>query len=223
MKSPWQLTPIAYYHGAMKEKFGIPRQPGLVEGLFGQIIFEAEFKNEAALRGLDDFSHIWLIWGFSESQSSEFRPTVRPPRLHGNERMGVFATRSPFRPNSLGLSAVKLVGIEDGKILVAGADLMDGTPIFDIKPYLPYTDQIPEATGGFASERPSQERLAVLWPEELRGVLEDEVVVTHLLAQDPRPAYQDDSERVYGMRYGDWNIRFRVKDKTLTVVELRHD
>ncbi len=226
MKSLWQIQPIAIYHGDMKEKFGIPRQARLVEELKGKIVFEAAFREEAALRGLDEFSHIWLIWGFSESQKSEstpFQPTVRPPRLHGNQRMGVFATRSPFRPNSLGMSAVKLEAITNGELHVSGADLLDGTPIFDIKPYLPYADSIPEAKAGYASTDPTTESLVVTWAENVGGGFgQDELTtIEKLLAQDPRPRYQNEPERIYGMRYGAWNVRFQVEDDILTVIEVQ--
>lgn len=204
-------------------KFGIPRQSGLVRELRSTIVFEPEFRNADALRGLEDFSHLWLIWQFSEAVRSGWSPTVRPPRLGGNTRMGVFATRSPFRPNNLGLSSVRLLGIEETKeygtvIHVAGADLMDGTPIFDIKPYIPYADCHPEATGGF-TDTAKDFLLEVDFPSHLLKLLPPDKLEAAIgvLSHDPRPSYQKDSGRVYGLTFADHNIRFTVKDKTLTV------
>ncbi len=220
------MITIAKIHTDFPEKFGIPRQSGLVPSLRGTIVFEPEFRNADALRGLEDFSHIWLLWEFSKAIRREWSPTVRPPRLGGNRRMGVFATRSPFRPNPIGLSLVKLEGIAlQGKngpeIYVSGADILDGTPIYDIKPYLPFADCCPEATGGFA-EDVRERQLTVncsqgLWqqiPEKHRQTVMD------ILAQDPRPSYQHDSERIYGMDYGDMEIRFTVDGDILTVREI---
>ena len=207
-------------------KFGIPRQSGLVESLHSTIVFEPEFRNPDALRGLEDFSHIWLIWQFSEAVRTEWTPTVRPPRLGGNARMGVFATRSPFRPNSLGLSCVKIIGIEptaeNGTVIhVAGADLMDGTPIFDIKPYIPYSDCHPDALGGFTSTA-GDFLLKVDFPEELLAKLPDnkQEAALELLSHDPRPSYQAQSDRVYGLSFAGYDIRFSVKDGTLFVKEV---
>ena len=221
------LKPIAYYHSEMKEKFGLPRQSGLVERLPGRIVFEPEYRDKSAFRGLEAFSHLWLIWGFSASRREGFQPTVRPPRLHGNERMGVFATRSPFRPNALGLSAVRLTEVqldtaEGPVLLVKGADLLDGSPIFDVKPYIPYADRINEAGGGFAETDPGDETLKTIWPAHLQGLLptETEAVIRRLLELDPRPAYQNDPDRIYGMRYGQWNVRFRVEEGLLHVLGL---
>ncbi len=206
-------------------KFGIPRQSGLVNQLKAMVVFEPEYRNPDALRGLDGFSHIWLIWEFSEAVRDTWSPTVRPPRLGGNARLGVFATRSPFRPNAIGLSSLKLDGIEVrpdlGPVLhVSGADLMDNTPIYDIKPYLPYADSHPEATGGFApaKDEPVKVEIPERWlclvppqrQEALRGVL----------AQDPRPSYQDDPKRIYGFQFGGFDIRFTVQDAVLSVCEI---
>ncbi len=214
---------IARIHTGFSGKFGIPRQSGLVSSLPGEIVFEPEYRNADALRGLEDYSHLWLIWEFSEAKREEWSPTVRPPRLGGNRRMGVFATRSPFRPNPLGLSCVKLEEIvwhsPRGPILrVSGADLMDGTPLYDIKPYLPYTDSHPEAKGGFAEDVMGW-ALRVDFPEEWKCMLPEgeRDVIAALLAQDPRPSYQHDPQRVYGMEYAGWNIRFTVYENVLTV------
>ena len=214
---------IARMKSDFPTKFGIPRQSGLVQALRSTIIFEPEFRNPDALRGIEDFSHLWLIWQFSEAVRSGWSPTVRPPRLGGNTRMGVFATRSPFRPNNLGLSSVRLLGIEETKeygtvIHVAGADLMDGTPIFDIKPYIPYGDSHPEATGGF-TDSAKDFILEVIFPEELLIKLPEDKrnAAIGVLSHDPRPSYQKDSNRVYGLAFAGCDIRFTVKDNTLTV------
>ena len=214
---------IARMHSDFATKFGIPRQSGLVEELRSTIVFEPEFRNPDALRGIEDFSHLWIIWQFSEAVRTEWSPTVRPPRLGGNTRMGVFATRSPFRPNNLGLSSVRLLGIEETKeygtlIHVAGADLMDGTPIFDIKPYIPYGDCHPEATGGF-TDTAGDFLLKVDFPEALLNLLprEKHAAAIGVLSHDPRPSYQKDSDRVYGLTFHCFDIRFTVKDKSLTV------
>jgi tRNA-Thr(GGU) m(6)t(6)A37 methyltransferase TsaA len=214
---------IARMKSDFPTKFGIPRQSGLVQELRSTIIFEPEFRNADALRGIEYFSHLWLIWQFSEAVRSGWSPTVRPPRLGGNTRMGVFATRSPFRPNNLGLSSVRLLGIEETKeygtvIHVAGADLMDGTPIFDIKPYIPYGDSHPEATGGF-TDTAKDFVLAVDFPEELLTMLpvEKRSAAIGVLSHDPRPSYQKDSQRVYGLTFAGFDIRFTVNNNTLTV------
>ena len=216
------MQTIAVVHSPFKEKFGIPRQSGLVPGTRAQIVFEPAFRNPDALRGIDGFSHLWLIWAFSKARG--WSPTVRPPRLGGNVRMGVFATRSPFRPNALGLSCVTLERIDwhtpQGPVLtVGGADLLDGTPIYDIKPYLPHADCHPEATGGFAAERVDY-ALQVDFPVELLQKIDppERPVLLELLAQDPRPAYQHDPQRVYGMVYGRFNVRFRVEGNLLHVI-----
>ena len=216
---------IARIHSDFPEKFGIPRQSGLVPALRAKIVFEAEYRNPDALRGIEGFSHLWLIWQFSAAVRDTWSPTVRPPRLGGNERVGVFATRSPFRPNAIGLSCVKLEGVrhEDGLgdvLIVSGADLMDGTPIYDIKPYLPYADAHPEALGGFAPS--PKETIEVKSPPELLQKLPEgrREALLGVLAQDPRPQYQNDPERVYGMSFGGWDVKFRVKDGVLTVLSL---
>jgi tRNA-Thr(GGU) m(6)t(6)A37 methyltransferase TsaA len=204
-------------------KFGIPRQSGLVNALKGVVVFETEYRNADALRGLDGFSHIWIIWGFSQAMRDTWSPTVRPPRLGGNMRMGVFATRSPFRPNALGLSSVKLDGMELhsdlGPVLhVSGADLLDNTPIYDIKPYLPYTDSHPEAVGGFA-EPIKDYTLEVEFPEQWLCLIPEErrKAILGVLGHDPRPSYQNDSKRIYGLEFGGFDIRFTVRDTVLSV------
>ena len=219
-----QIQVIARMHSDFATKFGIPRQSGLVEELRSTIVFEPEFRNPDALRGIEDFSHLWLIWQFSEAVRSGWSPTVRPPRLGGNIRMGVFATRSPFRPNNLGLSSVRLLGVEHtesyGTVLhVGGADLMDGTPIFDIKPYIPYGDCHPEATGGF-TDTAGEYLLQVNFPAALLTQLPDDKqeAAIGILSHDPRPSYQRKSDRVYGISFAGFDIRFTVKDDNLTVV-----
>jgi len=215
---------IARIRNAYEEKFGIPRQSGLAEEVVSTVVFEPEFRVDEALRGIDDFSHLWLLWGFDRTERETWSPTVRPPRLGGNRRVGVFATRSPFRPNAIGLSCVRLLGLEktpEGTVLkVAGADLMNGTPIYDIKPYLPYADCRPEATGGF-TDTSEKRRVQVVIPEETgKGLSETEKkALEAVLREDPRPAYQEDPDRVYGFRFGGRNIRFRVADGVLTVLE----
>ena len=217
---------IAHIHTDFPTKFGIPRQSGIVASLQGTIVFEPDYRNAEAVRGLEDFSHLWLIWEFSEAKREDWSPTVRPPRLGGNVRKGVFATRSPFRPNSIGLSSVKLEKVEIdpklGPVLhVSGADLMDGTPIYDIKPYIAYTDSHPEAVSGFAST-PAEFLLKVEFPEELlKKVPENQrESLIAVLAHDPRPQYQDDPERVYGMAFGGMEVKFKVEERLLTVVEV---
>lgn len=217
---------VAKIHTEFPTKFGIPRQSGIIESLRGTIVFEPEYRNPDALRGLEEFSHLWLIWEFSEAKRDEWSPTVRPPRLGGNIRKGVFATRSPYRPNPIGLSSVKLERIELnpklGPVLhVSGADLMDGTPIYDIKPYIRYTDSHPEAVSGFA-DKPAEYLLEVDLPNEfIERIPEDQREnLIAVLAHDPRPQYQDDPERVYGMAYAGFEVRFKVDGKRLTVVEL---
>ena len=214
---------IARIRSDFPTKFGIPRQSGLVEELRARVVFEPEYRNPDALRGLEDFSHIWLIWQFSQAVREGWSPTVRPPRLGGNARMGVFATRSPFRPNPVGLSCVRLAGIERdaelGPVLVvAGADLMDSTPILDIKPYVPYADCHPEASGGFTGAT-GGDTLAVDFPAALleRVPADRRAALTGILARDPRPSYQHDPERVYGLDFAGVNVRFTVEGDTLTV------
>lgn len=217
---------IARMKSDFNTKFGIPRQSSLVPSLVSTIIFEPEFRNSDALRGLDDFSHLWIIWQFSKAVRSDWSPTVRPPRLGGNQRMGVFATRSPFRPNAIGLSSVKIVAIETtaqyGTVIhVAGADLMDGTPILDIKPYIPYTDCHADASGGF-TERAGDFILKVQFPDCLLSKVPEEKrqALIDVLSHDPRPSYQSDSDRVYGLNFAGRDIRFSIKDSVLTVLEV---
>lgn len=215
-----ELRPIALYRGALGSKFGIPRQSGLVPSLKGRIVFEPDFRNREALRGLEGFDRIWLIWGFSANKPAkgEWQPTVRPPRLGGNVSMGVWATRSPFRPNPLGLSCVELEGIDGMDLLVKGADLMDGTPVYDIKPYVAYADSFPDARCGFAAASP-EAVLEVRMPEDLNITPEDRETLSALLALDPRPAYQDDPDRVYGLPFGGREVHFRVDRNVLTVID----
>jgi len=217
---------IARMKSDFSSKFGIPRQSGLVQELQSTIVFEPEFRNTDALRGIEDFSHLWLIWQFSEAVRSGWSPTVRPPRLGGNTRLGVFATRSPFRPNNLGLSSVRLLGIEHtiefGTVIhVAGADLMDGTPIFDIKPYIPYADSHADATGGF-TDVAKDYILDVVFPENLLALLPQEKrsAAIGVLSHDPRPSYQKDSNRVYGLSFAGLDIHFQVHDRVLTVLDI---
>jgi len=217
---------IARMHSDFATKFGIPRQSGLVEELRSTIVFEPEFRNPDALRGIEDFSHLWIIWQFSEAVRQGWSPTVRPPRLGGNTRMGVFATRSPFRPNNLGLSSVKLLGVEHtaefGTVLhVGGADLMDGTPIFDIKPYIAYGDSHPEASGGF-TDTAGEFLLQVDFPQALLEKLpaDKREAAIGVLSHDPRPSYQRKPDRVYGLTFAGFDIRFKVADDTLTVEEI---
>lgn len=219
------LRVIARMESDFPDKFGIPRQSGLTS-LASRIVFEPEFRDPNALRGIEGWSHLWILWIFSEAVRPGWSPTVRPPRLGGNERVGVFATRSPFRPNNIGLSSVKLERVEhtenEGDVLiVSGADLMDGTPIIDIKPYVPYADAHPEASGGFAAEKFGK-KLKVVFPEELLSRVEPgkREGLKDLLAEDPRPAVQDDPERVYGMRFSDVEIKFVVSDGVLSVVDV---
>lgn len=218
---------IGYIHTQFPEKFGIPRQSGLVEDAIGEIVFEPKFRNPDAVKGVEEFSHLWLLWDFSKAHQQEFHATVAPPRLGGKERRGVFATRSPFRPNSIGLSCVKLIGVrldeQKGPVLtVSGVDLLDGTPLYDIKPYLPYADAHPDARGGFGEEHKDAgipvifpEELLVALPEKLRGTVMD------VLAQDPRAAYNKKPDYVYGMAFADYDIRFTVAEGVLTVREVK--
>lgn len=222
-----QITPIAKMHSDFSSKFGIPRQSGLVAELRSTIVFEPEYRNPDSLRGIEDFSHLWLIWQFSENVRCDWSPTVRPPRLGGNTRLGVFATRSPFRPNNLGLSCVELIAVEhtenNGTVLhVAGADLMDGTPIFDIKPYIPYSDCKPSATGGF-TDTTARKTLSVNFPAEmLKKLPEDkQEAAIGVLCQDPRPSYQHDPTRIYGLPFAGFDIKFQVNDDTLTVIDIK--
>ena len=222
-----ELRVIARMESDFPGKFGIPRQAGIVEALESRVVFEPAYRNADALRGIEGFSHLWLIWQFSGAVREGWSPTVRPPRLGGNERLGVFATRSPFRPNPLGLSCVRLLRVEqDAKrgpvLIVAGADLMDGTPIYDIKPYLPYADCHPEAAGGFAPD--AGETLRVVFaPGTEEAVPEDRrAALRGVLENDPRPRYQDDPSRVYGLAFAGLNVKFRVENGILTVEEIRN-
>lgn len=217
---------IARMKSDFPDKFGIPRQSGLVDNLVSTIVFEPEYRNPDALRGLEDFSHLWIIWQFSKTVREDWSPTVRPPRLGGNTRMGVFATRSPFRPNEIGLSSVKILRIEDTKeygtvIHVAGADLMNDTPIFDIKPYIPYCDCHPDAAGGFTTAA-DDFLLNVNITDDLLKIVPagKQQALVGVLSHDPRPSYQQDSDRIYGITFADLNIRFKVIDKTLTVISI---
>ena len=220
------MTPIACVKSDFPEKFGIPRQSGLVEELTAAVVFEPDYRDPSAIRGLEGFSHLWLIWEFSKDRRAGWSPTVRPPRLGGNQRVGVFATRSPFRPNPIGLSCVRLTEarLEPGLgpvLIVAGADLMDGTPIYDIKPYLPYADCKPEAVVGFAA-RPKEPDLEVVCPAKLLEAVPEEkrAALLAVLAQDPRPQYQDDPDRVYGMAFAGLEIRFQVAGERLSVIKI---
>ncbi len=216
---------IAHIRSDFTTKFGIPRQSGLVDELRAKIVFTPEFRNPEALRGIEGFSHLWLIWEFSESVGKPYSPTVRPPRLGGNTRLGVFATRSPFRPNPIGLSCVRFLGTEqtdEGTVLlVAGADLMDGTPIYDIKPYVPYADAHPEALGGFTTNA-DDFLLEVEFPDALLEKIPEDrrAALLAVLSHDPRPSYQNDPTRIYGMNFAGFDVRFSVKEKTLSVQEV---
>lgn len=226
-----EFKTIARIHTGFPEKFGIPRQSGIVETP-GYIVFEPPYNNPDAVRGLEEFSHIWLIWQFSQAVRDDWSPTVRPPRLGGNTRVGVFASRSPFRPNPIGLSLVKLESIEYdhslGLVLhVTGADILDGTPIYDIKPYLPYSEAKPDAEGGFA-HRVMDDSMQVVLTEDAdlepaKEIPEEDLyTIKKLLAQDPRPRYQDDPERVYGMSYGEWEVKFTSGDGAIMVKSIRN-
>ena len=221
-----QLKIIARIHTDFPEKFGIPRQSGLVKGLKGKIVFEPEYRNPDALRGIEDFSHLWLLWGFSKAIRKDWSATVAPPRLGGRVRMGVFATRSPFRPNSIGLSSVRLekVVMDDRMgpvIAVSGIDMLDGTPIYDIKPYLPYADCHPEAKGGFGT-MVKEHKLRVHFPEKLLELVEEEERknIIEILEQDPRTAFIHYEDRIWGVTYGRYNVRFKVVGQDLTVCEV---
>ena len=224
---PISMDVIAVMHSDFPTKFGIPRQSGLAEALQSTIVFEPAYRNPEALRGIEGFSHLWILWQFSQAVRQDWSPTVRPPRLGGNTRMGVFATRSPFRPNAIGLSCVRLLSVEHtqdmGTVLhIGGADLMDSTPILDIKPYIPYCDAHPEAMGGFTQDA-GDFILEVDFPENLKQRLpaEKQEAICQVLSHDPRPSYQKDSDRVYGLSFAGHDIRFTVKDKVLTVVDVQ--
>jgi len=226
--SSQEIKIIAHIRSDFPTKFGLPRQSGLVSELRAEIVFEPEYRNPDALRGLEGFSHLWIIWEFSEAKRENWSPTVRPPRLGGNTRKGVFATRSPFRPNPIGLSCVEILGIRQDKELgpvieVGGADLMDGTPIYDIKPYIPYADAHPEAKEGFTAQNQGY-RLEVEIPEKMQKQLPPDKLkgLYGILAQDPRPSYQDDPERIYGFEYAGYEVKFRVSGNKLCVVEIEN-
>ena len=218
------INPIAKIKNSFDSKFAIPRQSGLLEEMKSEIIFEKDYRIDEALRGIEGFSHLWLIWGFSKNPDGKWSPTVRPPKLGGNKRVGVFATRSPFRPNSLGLSSVKLLEVKKSKekgmyLVVSGADLLNGTPIYDIKPYLPFTDIHSDATGGF-TEAIEKKELSVIIPESLEYDIERSPELVNILKQDPRPSYHNDPERIYGFSYDGREIKFKVCGEILTVVEI---
>ena len=224
-KETFAIRPIARYEGDLPDKFGLPRQAGLVEALEGRVVFLPPYRREEALRGLEGFSHIWLIWQFDRALREDWSPTVRPPRLGGNRRLGVFATRSPFRPNGLGLSCVRLLGLErDGErgtvLRVAGADLADGTPIFDVKPYLPYADAHPEALSGFAPEPGAALGVRYAPGTAERLPADKRAALTGILANDPRPRYQQDAARVYALSFAGCTVRFSVDGDTLTVTAI---
>ena len=225
MENTCSFKVIAHIYNDFRTKFGIPRQSGLDEGTGESIIvFEPEYRDENALRGIEEYSHLWLIWHFSQAKCDKWHPTVRPPRLGGNKRVGVFATRSPFRPNPVGLSSVKLIEVkktkEHGTVLkVRGSDLMDGTPIFDIKPYLSFTDSHPEAKNGFADGVLSKS-IDVVFEKNFTLTQKQKEELTSLLSQDPRPSYQEDEKRIYGMAYAHMNVKFRVKEGVLYVTEI---
>lgn len=227
------ITPIAHFRSAFPTKFGVPRQSGIIDELRGSIVFEPQYRNADALRGLEGFDYLWIVWEFSANKSKEersaasWKPTVRPPLLGGNTQMGVFATRSPYRPNPIGLSSLKIDRIEltskEGPVIhVLGADLMDGTPIYDLKPYVTYADCHPGARSGFVDERRWQE-LEVIFPKQLQSHFTPEslAALTRVLALDPRPQYQDNPEKAYGMPYEGYDIRFQVADGRLTVIEIK--
>ncbi len=221
----YDFTQIAHIENAHPSKFGVPRQSGLAPSDRSRIVFEPQFRSPDALRGIEGFSHLWVLWLFSENSSEGFRPTVRPPKLGGNTRMGVFATRSPYRPNPIGLTVVKFERLEPLPdkgltLVVSGGDMVNGTPVLDVKPYLPYADSVPHATGGFAEGL--GQKLAVEFPQKLAEILPEShrETVTELLSLDPRPGYQDDPDRVYGMDYLEYNIRFVVDNDQLTVISV---
>jgi len=220
-----ELKIIAHIHTDFPEKFGVPRQSGLVKELIGKIVFEPEYRNPDALRGIEGYDYLWLLWKFEGVEREKWSPTVRPPRLGGETHMGVFATRSPFRPNPIGLSSVKLERIEQTSegmvLLVSGIDLRDNTPIYDIKPYLPYVDSHPDARGGFAEQK-ADYALEVVFPEALleRIPLQKRQAVIEVLKQDPRPAYHEDAKRQYGMAFAGFNVRFCVSEGVLTVLDV---
>lgn len=224
-----EIEPIAHIHTPYKDKFGIPRQSGMVENIVSEIVFERKYRNADAIRGLNEFSHIWVLWEFTGFDSVNWSPTVRPPKLGGNKRMGVFATRSPNRPNSIGLSSLKLAEIDASSskapvLKVCGADMLDGTAIYDIKPYIPFTDSHPDASSGFAGEHLNS-KLNVFIPQELEEKFNDNQrdTIKKILSLDPRPSYQNDTERIYGVTLFDYNIRFKVIENDLIVTDIEQD
>ena len=220
-EAEWSFHVIAHIRNDYTSKFAVPRQSDVVPELLSRIVFEPAYSSRDALRGIDGWSHLWLIWVFHEADKKEWSPTVRPPRLGGNKRIGVFATRSPYRPNPIGLSCVRLVAVEDNALIVSGADLMDGTPILDIKPYLPYADCHPEAEAGFAGQL-DERRLSVCFPPALLQQVPDESreALLSVLSHDPRPAYHHDPNRVYAFEFGSRRLRFSVAENVLTVLEV---
>ena len=220
----FKITPVATIKNGYKEKFGVPRQSGLAPSVESEIVFEKNFSDENMIRGIEAFSHLWLVWGFSENKG-EWTSTVRPPKLGGNRRTGVFATRSPYRPNSLGLTVVKLNEVKDSKngkvLVVSGADLVDGTPIFDIKPYLPYVDSVPLAIGGFSDEH-KDEFCEVVFTDGIDSTIseKEKIELIEILSLNPRPTYQDDTERIYGLSYKDLSVKFRCEENSIYVVGL---
>lgn len=213
-----EIKPVAYFRSPLKEKFGIPRQAGLVPELAGRVEFEPAYSSPEALRGLEGFDYIWLLWGFNlNPEEKEFKATVRPPRLGGNERVGVFASRSPFRPNAIGLSSVKLVSVENGALIVSGADLADGTPIYDIKPYVEYTDAHTGVRSGFVDEK-NWKKLEVVFPDGFPIQGEEREALKGVLEQDPRPQYQEDPQRIYGMNFNGEDIHFKVTEDKLMIL-----
>lgn len=216
-----EINIIAHIENDLTEKFGIPRQSGLSD-IISRVVFEKEYRDQNALRGIEEYSHLWLIWEFTKAPKGKWSPTVRPPRLGGNKRMGVFATRSPNRPNNLGLSLVKLISAEEGVLTVSGADLMNGTPIYDIKPYLPAFEAIPEAKGGFADEFTDYSLRLEYDPSQLSLLSEDKKKgLLSILSSDPRPSYQHDPERQYGLKYAGYEVKFRVDKDTLYLIEIK--
>ncbi len=222
-----EIKPIAYIHTDFPTKFGIPRQSNLIEELESKIVFTSEYRDKNAVRGIEEFSHLWLIWHFSAVEKDDWSPTVRPPRLGGNERVGVFATRSPYRPNHLGLSSVKLLRVDydspDAPVIyVGGADLLDGTPIFDIKPYLPISDIHNNAVGGFSDEKAGY-ALKLEFPKEFSDLIEKDKLapLKEILKSDPRPAYHDDPKRIYGFPFAGFEVKFSVNDDVVSVVDVK--
>lgn len=221
-----EIKPIGYIRNSFPTKFALPRQSGICKSIVSTLVFESEYRVKEALRGLEKYSHVWIIWGFSENTGKDFSPTVRPPRLGGNTRMGVFATRSSFRPNSLALSCLKLEGIEktenEGYVLIlSGGDMMDKTPVYDIKPYLPHIDSIPNASGGFSTEIEDYTKVVVI-PNQIGNILPNDLLecLKEVLAQDPRPSYIEDKERVYGFLFDKYEVKFTVNGKILTVISI---